>query len=261
MASDPDVVVVLGSGLGAVVEEVRDPVEVGFDELPGFPPAGVTGHAGRYVSGRLAGRNVLVQAGRYHLYEGYSREVVAAPVRLAAALGVRFVLFTNASGAVAPRLEAGALVLIDDHLNLTARSPLTARPRPGEARFPDMSAPYDPELQAIALDAAARARIPLQRGVYAGLLGPSYETPAEVRMVRVLGGDVVGMSTVSEVIVARALGLRCLVLSVVANRAAGLGTGFLEHAEVVDAVARAAKDVGRLIQGVLERLPQSGEAK
>ncbi len=251
----------LGSGLGSVTEALERPVEVAFEDLPGFPGAGVTGHAGRYVAGRLAGRDVLVQAGRYHMYEADADAAVAAPVRLAAALGVRFLLLTNAAGGVGPGLEAGDVVLIDDHVNLMARHPLMGRVRGGEDLFGDMSAPYDPALQRLALEAAVQLRIPLRRGTYAGFLGPSYETAAEVRMARMLGVDLIGMSTVPEVIVARSLGLRCLALSVVANPAAGLAFGPLSHVAVVDAVAGAADRVGRILAGVLERLPQSGVVK
>ncbi len=258
---DPDAVVVLGSGLAGAVGDVKDPIVVPFADLPGFPRAGVAGHEGRYVWGRLADRNVLVQAGRYHMYEGHPETVVAAPVRLAAALGARVLILTNASGGVAPDIEAGDVVLIADHLNLMARNPLVGPVIGSEQRFPDMSAPWDPELQRLALEAAGQLGMGLRRGTYAGLLGPSYETAAEVRMARRMGADVVGMSTVPEVIAARSLGLRCLGLSVVANKAVGLTSAPLRHEEVVEAVGRAAGRVGRLLAAVLEAIPQSVEAK
>ncbi len=264
LTSVPEVVVVLGSGLGGLAERLERPVQVSFEELPGFPPAGVSGHAGRWVSGRLSGRAVVVQSGRYHLYEGYPKAVVAAPVRLAAALGASFLVLTNAAGGVAPDLGPGDIVLLHDHIDLTARHPLTGRLRTGERRFPDMGSAWDPVLQDLAVDAARRLRIPVRPGTYAGLLGPSYETAAEVRMLARLGADVVGMSTVAEVIVARALGLRCLGLSIVANRAVGPGSVPLDHAQVVESVERAGRRVGRLLEAVVEALPealQPGDAK
>jgi len=263
---EPKIVVALGSGLGAPGAHLEGAEEIAFDALPGFPPTGVPGHAGRYLAGSLDGVAVLVQEGRYHGYEGHSDEVVVAPVRLAAALGVRFLLMASAVGGVDPLMEPGDLVLLDDHLNLTGRHPLTGPRREGEQRFPDMSAPYDATLQRLALDVGVELKIRLRRGTYAGVSGPSYETPAEVRMLRLLGGDIVGMSTVLEVIVARALGLRCLGVSVVTNRAAGLSRGPLRHEEVVTS-ARAATDLlGPLLVGVVRALPgldgaQSGEAK
>jgi len=254
----PEIVLVLGSGLGALARRVESPVSVAFDELPDFPPTSVSGHAGRWVAGRLGGRAVLVQEGRYHAYEGWGDAVVAAPVRVAAALGVRSMLMVSAAGGVDPVLGPGELVLLDDHLNLGWRHPLGGPVPEGEQRFPDMSAPYDPRLQRTALAAAARLGIGLHRGVYAGVSGPSYETAAEVRMLRRLGADVIGMSTVPEVIVARARGVRCLAIAVVTNKATGLAPSSLSHDEVV-ATARAAADrVERLLVAVLEALPGSG---
>jgi purine-nucleoside phosphorylase len=206
----PETSVVLGSGLGNVAAAVEDPVVVPFTDVPGFPAAGVAGHAGEYVYGTMGSRPVLVQAGRFHHYEGHAMDVVAAPVRVAAALGVRVLVLTNAAGGVDPELEPGDVVLLEDHLNLMFRSPLIGPTRAGEERFPDMSEPYDAALRRAALAAAERLGVPLRTGVYAALTGPSYETAAEVRMLGRLGADVVGMSTVPEVIVARALGLRCL---------------------------------------------------
>ncbi|MHB1193380.1 MAG: purine-nucleoside phosphorylase [Longimicrobiales bacterium] len=255
MAATPVATLVLGSGLGHVVDAVEDPVSIAFQELPGFPAAGVAGHAGRFVAGRLGGRYVLVQAGRYHAYEGHPGEVVAAPVRLSAALGVGTLVLTNAAGGVDPALEPGDLVLLDDHLNLTCRSPLVGAVADGEVRFPDMTHPYDPDLARLALSVAEELGVPLRRGVYAALLGPSYETAAEIRMLRALGADVVGMSTVPEVLVARARGMRCMALSMVTNKGTGLSAEPLSHAEVVGVGRDAGRRVGALLEGVVRRLP------
>ena len=251
----PHAMLVLGSGLGRVMDAVADAVSVPFEALPGFPPAGVEGHAGRFVAGTLAGRRVLVQAGRYHVYEGYPAEVVAAPIRLSAALGVRTLLLTNAAGGVDPALEPGDLVLVSDHLNLMGGSPLIGPVASGEVRFPDMSRAYDPDLQRVALDVSGRLGIPLRRGVYAALMGPAYETAAEVRMLRTLGADVVGMSTVPEVLVARALGLRCLAISMVTNKGTGLAAEPPSHADVVAVGREASVRVGAVLEGILRELP------
>jgi purine-nucleoside phosphorylase len=256
----PEVALVLGSGLGHMVEALLEPVSVSFHELPGFPPASVQGHAGRFVAGVLGGRRVLVQAGRYHVYEGHGNEVVAAPVRVAAALGAGTLLLTNAAGGVDPALEPGDLVLLEDHLNLMGRSPLMGPVAPGEVRFPDMSHPYDPDLMRLAKSVAEARSIPLRTGVYAGMTGPAYETAAEVRMLRILGADVVGMSTVPEVLVARALGLRCLALSMVTNKGTGLAGSPLSHAEVVEVGRNAGGRVASLFEGILSALPAPAQS-
>lgn len=255
MPEPPRAFLVLGSGLGGVAEAVRDAAEIRFEDVPGLPGAGVRGHAGRFVAGRLEGRPVLVQSGRFHLYEGRPPAVVAAPVRLAAMLGAATMLVTNAAGGIRRDLDPGTVLLLDDQIDLTFRSPLFGPPLPEERRFPDMSAPYDPELQRSALEAAARHRIRLPRGTYAGLTGPSFETPAEIRMLRRLGADAVGMSTVAEVLVARARGVRVLGLSLVTNRAAGLGAGALGHEEVMETAARAGPKLEAIVREVVRELP------
>jgi purine-nucleoside phosphorylase len=243
--------VVLGSGLSHLTSELEGAVEIPFADLPGFPAPGVSGHAGRYLAGRLDGRRVLMQAGRYHLYEGLPPDVVCGPVRVAHRLGVHTVLLTNAAGGVNPSFSPGAIVALQDHLNFTGVSPLAGPVAAGEERFPDMSAPYDPGLLDLA-DAAARAlRIPLLRGVYAAVLGPSFETPAEVRWLARCGADLVGMSTVPEVIVARALGLRCLAFSLVTNKAAGLSDGPLSHEEVLESGRVGGRALGSLLRRVV----------
>jgi purine-nucleoside phosphorylase len=249
----PRVAIVLGSGLGFLADEIADAVRVPYREIPGFPEPGVAGHKGELVAGTLAGVAVLAQSGRFHLYEGHAPAVAARPVRLFAALGVTTLILTNAAGGARPTFRAGTLMLIADHLNLTGRNPLTGPVEAGEERFPDMSAPYDPALRALARAAALEARVALEEGVYAALLGPSYETPAEVRMLRALGADAIGMSTVPEVIVARARGMRCLAFSTITNPAAGMGPP-LAHADVLEVGSRVAGDLAKVIRGVLQRL-------
>lgn len=252
----PKILLVLGSGLGGLAEVVHDAVSVQFGEIPGLPGAGVVGHEGRFVSGRVEGRAVLVQQGRFHFYEDHPEGIVAAPVRLAAGLGVSTAIFTNAAGGVAPDLGPGSILLLDDHLNLMGRSPLLGRVLEGEERFPDMSRPYDPALQELALEVARERGIPLARGTYAAVLGPSYETPAEVRAIRAAGAHAVGMSTVPEVTVARALGMRVLAFSLITNRAAGLGSEPLDHREVLEIGEAAGGRLRELVKAILARWPE-----
>lgn len=252
--SAPAVCIVLGSGLSAIEGELTDASMIPFEDVPGFPAPSVEGHAGRYVVGRLGGADVLIQSGRFHFYEGHSSDVVGAPVRIAASLGVRGIVFTNASGAIRPTLEPGDLVLLSDHINLMSRSPLVGPVLPNETRFPDMSAAYDPRLRELALEAALETGEPLHEGTYVAVLGPSYETPAEVRMLGGFGADVVGMSTVPEVLVARALGLRCVGFSVVTNQAAGLNPGTLSHREVLDVGASAGARLAALLTLLVPRV-------
>ncbi|MEX0856033.1 MAG: purine-nucleoside phosphorylase [Gemmatimonadota bacterium] len=261
LGTSPELLIVLGSGLSSLADALEDSVSLGFDEVPGFPEAGVAGHPGRYVAGRLEGRRVLIQQGRFHYYEGHGDAIVTAPTRMAAALGIDTVIHTNASGGIRGDLTPGTLLLVEDHLNLQGRTPLEGAVRSGEARFPDMSCPYDPELARIAEAAASHLGISLPRGCYGGVLGPNFETPAEVRMLKVLGAHVVGMSTVPEVIVARALGLRVLALSVVVNPASGLTPNPLSHEEVLEAGQMASGALLRLIREIVRRIPgvpQSG---
>jgi purine-nucleoside phosphorylase len=260
----PRTAIVLGSGLSHLADEVTDPRSVSFEELPGFPPSGVAGHAGRFVAGRFGGVEVILQAGRYHAYEGHPMEVVVAPVRLLRAIGVETLIVTNAAGGIDPRLEPGDIVLIDDQINLMGRSPLVGPVAPGEERFPDMSAPYDPELQEVARSVASDLGIPLPGGTYAAMLGPAYETAAEVRMLGLMGAQMVGMSTVPEVLTARASGMRCLGFSMVTNKATGLSQEPIGHQEVMEMGKRAGLRLGRLIEGVVGRIgvaSQSTDAK
>lgn len=250
-AREPRVAIVLGSGLGGLADRVDAAVRIPYGEIPGFHQPTVQGHRGELVAGTLAGVPVLVQSGRFHMYEGHGAQTAALPVRTFAALGVETVVLTNAAGGVNRAFEAGTIMLIRDHLNLTGRSPLEGPVLDGEERFPDMTAAYDAGLLDLARQVAAREGIAVAEGVYAALLGPSYETPAEVRMVERLGGDAVGMSTVVEVIAARARGLRCLGISTVTNPAAGVTADLLSHADVMAVAARVGDQVARLVEGVV----------
>ncbi|MCE9612318.1 MAG: purine-nucleoside phosphorylase [Chthoniobacter sp.] len=243
---NPEWALVLGSGLGAVVDEVDAILSLPYEEIPGLPTSTVSGHAGRFVFGRLAGKRVLVAQGRVHLYEGRTAEEVTAAVQFIAARGVKKLVLTNAAGSLRTDFAPGSWMMLSDHLNLTGTSPLM-----GGANFVDMSAVYAPELRAHFVRLAADEKIVLHEGVYAGLPGPQYETPAEVRMLRTLGADAVGMSTVLEAIQARALGLEVAAFSCLTNMAAGLGTGALDHGEVVATGHTAAASFTRLLTRAL----------
>jgi purine-nucleoside phosphorylase len=247
----PAIAVVLGSGLGFLESKVEKPIKISYEDIPGFPAPTVPGHSGRLVSGKLAGKEVLVQSGRFHMYEGHTAQTCALPVRVFASLGVKTLLLTNAAGGVRRTFGPGTLMLIADHVNLTFRNPLAGAVLPGEERFPDMSDPYDRPLRDIARKVAAAEKIRLDEGVYGGLLGPSYETPTEVRMLDRLGMDAVGMSTVIEVIVARSRGIRCLGISTITNAAAGISATKLSHAEVMEAAEAVKDDLAAVIQGII----------
>lgn len=251
----PTIAVVLGSGLGPLAARIEAPLRIPYREIPGFHPPSVEGHKGELVIGGLGGQTVLAQSGRFHMYEAHGADVAALPVRVFAVLGVTTLIVTNAAGGIRPGFTPGTLMMLADHLNLTGRSPLVGGTLPGEQRFPDMTVGYDQGLRAVAREVAAREAISLEEGVYAGLLGPSYETPAEVRMLAGLGADAVGMSTVVEVIAARARGLRCLGFSTITNSAAGLGGQQLSHAEVMEVAAQIGDRLGTLVEGVIAATP------
>jgi len=249
----PRVAVVLGSGLSGLVDVVESPRYVPYVELEGLPPvASVAGHKGRIVAGTVGGVPVVLFQGREHPYQGVTARNSAFPARLAAALGCDALIVTNAAGGVNESLAPGDIILLSDQMNLTGDSPLIGWPGPeGGTPFVSMRDAFDPELRGIALRAAGEVGVAIKpEGVYAGLLGPAYETPAEVEMLRRLGADVVGMSTVHEVIAARALGLRVLGFSLVTNVAAGVG---LSHEEVLEAGRAAADDLTRLMLAILPR--------
>ena len=250
----PRVAVVLGSGLGFLGEHVEDAVRVPYAAIPGFPRTTVVGHAGEIIAGLLDGTPVIVQSGRFHLYEGHEPLTAALPARLFGELGVRVLVVTNAAGGIRRTFRPGTLMLIADHINLTGRNPLTGAVLPGEERFPDMSDPYDRELRELARKVAAERGIALDEGVYAGLLGPSYETRAEIEMLKRAGADAVGMSTVVEVIAARSRGIRCLGISTITNVAAGLGAQTLSHQEVLETAERVRSRLTALVRGIVQAL-------
>lgn len=250
-----DIALVLGSGLGAYADGLQGARPIPYAEIPNMPTSGVSGHAGNLVIGAKAGQRVAAMQGRAHLYEGWSADEVAFGVRLMAQLGARTLIITNAAGGIAPAFAPGDLMVLTDHLNLTGRSSLVgANDERLGARFVDMTAAYDREMIATANGVAQQLGFELQHGIYAGLLGPAYETPAEVRMLRTLGADAVGMSTVLEVLAARHLGLRVLGISCISNLAAGLSDRPLSHEEVKETAARVQTRFESLLTGILESM-------
>ena len=254
LAASPSVALILGSGLGDLADGIEDAVAVPYAEIPGFAASTVAGHRGRLVAGSLEGTPVVAFQGRYHAYEGHAADALAVPVRTAAGLGARTLVVTCAAGGVNREYGPGTLMLLSDHLNLMGRNPLVGPVRDGESRFPDMTEAYNGELRAHARAVALELGIRVEEGVYAAVLGPSYETPAEIRMLERLGADAVGMSTVPEVIAARALGVRVLGIALVTNAAAGITGMPLDHEEVLEAGVEAAARFQRLVRGVLAGL-------
>ncbi|HEX2167899.1 MAG TPA: purine-nucleoside phosphorylase [Longimicrobiales bacterium] len=250
----PAVSLILGSGLGALADEITDGVAISFADIPGFPAAAIAGHAGRLVIGNLEGVTCAVLQGRFHMYEGHDAAAVALPARMMMSLGASTLIVTNAAGGINRSFVAGDLMLIDDHINFTARSPLTGSVLEGETRFPDMTEAYNARLRGIARAVAARQSIRLVSGVYAAVPGPSYETPAEIRMLERLGADAIGMSTVPEVIVARARNVPVLGISLITNLAAGISANPLSHEEVVAAGTEARGRFTALIRGVIREM-------
>jgi purine-nucleoside phosphorylase len=251
----PEIGLILGSGLGVIGDEVEEGVTIPYGDIPHFPVSTVEGHAGELVVGRLQGRVVALMRGRFHMYEGYEPERTALPVRVMKQLGARSLLVTNAAGGINLDFASGNLMLISDHLNLTGRNPLVG---PNDnalgIRFPDMSDAYSRRLRAIAKETAAELGVTLREGVYAGLLGPNYETPAEIRMLRVLGADAVGMSTVPEVIVARHAGMEVVGISCISNMAAGILDQPLSHEEVMETTERVKSQFVSLVLALLPKL-------
>jgi purine-nucleoside phosphorylase len=251
----PSIAIVLGSGLGGCVESLDDRVSMGYERLPHWPAPLVPGHEGRLVVGRMRGRTVVALAGRCHLYEGHSLHAVTFGVRVLGLLGVRVLILTNAAGGVQTAFEPGALMVIDDHVNLMGCNPLVG---PNDdrfgPRFPDMSQVYSARLRTLADLAGRAARIPLVHGTYGALSGPSYETAAEIRYLRMIGVDAVGMSTVPEAIVARHMGLEVLGLSCISNMAAGVLPQPLDHADVLSTMRRARGAFLLLLEGIVGQL-------
>jgi purine-nucleoside phosphorylase len=253
--TDVRVALVLGSGLGAFADELGEAESIPYAEIPGFARPTVEGHAGRLVVGRVGGVGVAAMQGRFHFYEGYTLEEVTFPVRVLGLLGAKSVVLTNAAGGLNNSYEQGSLILISDHLNLMGTNPLLGRndERFGP-RFPDMTEVYDREYQEAAIAESREMGLELRRGVYAALTGPSYETPAEIRMLRLLGADAVGMSTVPEAIVARQMGLRVLGLSCITNMAAGVLDKPINHEEVIETGERVRETFAELLSRVIPRL-------
>jgi purine-nucleoside phosphorylase len=251
----PRVALVLGSGLAGLADAFEQPASLSFADIAGMAEATVAGHPGRLVFGRCEGVDVVAMQGRLHAYEGHPLSQVVLGVRVMARLGASTLIVTNAAGALDPALPAGSLLCITDHINLTGQNCLVG-PNEGALgpRFPDLSEAYDSRLRALAQEAARAAGVQLAEGVYAGVLGPSYETPAEVRMLRLLGASAVGMSTVQEVIAARHMGVRVLGLSCLTNLAAGLTSEPLSHAEVERSARASSAALTSIVRGVLKHL-------
>ena len=251
----PQVGVVLGSGLGAFADELTDRVEIPYEEIPGWPRSTAIGHAGKLVLGKIGNTVVAVQSGRAHFYEGYDIGQVTFGARVLGKLGIKSLLLTNAAGGINLQYTQGALVLISDHINLQGQNPLIG---PNDdslgPRFPDMSDAYSKEYRTIAKQVAVEMGTSLSEGVYAGLLGPNYETPAEIRYLRTIGADLVGMSTVPEVIVARHMGVKCLAISCVTNMAAGILNQEINHEEVLETGAKVRGTLVEMLKRIIPRL-------
>jgi purine-nucleoside phosphorylase len=251
----PSIGVVLGSGLGAFAEELSERIDIPYADIPGWPHSTAIGHAGKLIIGKLGAIDVAVMAGRAHLYEGYGMDRVTYGVRVLQSIGVRSMVFTNAAGGINLALERGGLVLISDHINLQGGNPLVG---PNDdslgPRFPDMSEAYSRAYRDTAKEVAAQQCIAVSEGVYAAMLGPSYETPAEIRYLRAIGADVVGMSTVPEVIVANHMGMKVLGISCVTNMAAGILPQKINHEEVLETGAMVRDTLVRFLKALLPRL-------
>ncbi len=250
----PACAIILGSGLGGLADKIEHARRLPYGEIPGFHATHVVGHKGQIIAGTLGGREVIALAGRFHMYEGHAPQVSAFPVRVIHALGAKTLFVSNASGGIRRTFSAGDLMVIEDHINLQFVNPLAGPVESTDERFPDMSAPYSPRLKALLREAAKKLHLPLQAGVYVGLLGPTYETLAEVRMLERLGADATGMSTVPEVILANALGLEVVGVSLISNPAAGLSPEKLSHADVMRAAEAAGEKFCQLVTEFVSRL-------
>src|SRR5581483_5973421 len=248
----PRVGIILGTGLGGFAQQVKTEAVIGYETIPHFPRATALGHRGQFVCGTIAGLGVVTMEGRFHLYEGYTAAQITLPVRVMHALGIELLIISNASGGLNPEHQPGDLLIIDDHINLMGANPLVG---PNDdalgPRFPDLSRPYDPDLIERALSIAAREGIVAHRGIYIALTGPNYETRAEYRFLRMIGGDVVGMSTVPEVIVAAHCGLRVLAISTITNVARPEAAEPTNGQAVIAAAAKAEEKVRRIVLGIL----------
>nr|WP_078550552.1 purine-nucleoside phosphorylase [Litchfieldia alkalitelluris] len=251
----PEIGLILGSGLGVLADEIENAIKIPYSDIPEFPVSTVEGHAGQLVYGTLRGKTVLAMQGRFHFYEGYSLEKVTFPIRVMKQLGVSTLIVTNAAGGVNESFEAGDLMLISDHINNMGTNPLLGEnDKDLGVRFPDMSEAYSKELRKLARSVAEKLNINIKEGIYVGNTGPSYETPAEVRMLRVLGGDAVGMSTVPEVIVARHSGLKVLGISCISNMAAGILDQPLTHDEVIETTEKVKANFLAFVKEIVNRI-------
>ncbi|HLR88661.1 MAG TPA: purine-nucleoside phosphorylase [Atopostipes sp.] len=249
-----EVGLILGSGLGELADEIENPIVIPYEEIPSFPVSTVEGHAGQLVYGMLGGKHVLALQGRFHYYEGYSMDEVTFPVRVMSMLGTDSIIVTNAAGGVNENFTPGDLMLITDHINSFGTNPLIG-PNDDKfgPRFPDLTQAYDLDYQKLVKDVATDLNLSLQEGVYYGTTGPTYETPAEVRMIQTVGGDAVGMSTVPEVIVARHAGIRVVGISCISNLAAGMGEE-LNHEDVIAVTTKIRSSFKQLIVNVLQKI-------
>ena len=251
----PEIAITLGSGLGDLAERLDAPLTIPYKEIPHFPVSTVSGHKGQFVCGKLGGKEVLCMQGRFHYYEGYDLKQVTMPVRVMKLLGIDCLLVTNAAGGINTGFHAGTLMLIEDHLNLTGENPLIGENLDAFGdRFFDMTVAYDKEYRTLAKATAEELNIPLATGVYAWLTGPNFETPAEIRYLRTIGADAVGMSTVPEVLVARHSGIRVLGISCITNLAAGMTDNTLSHEEVKETADRVQNEFIRLVTGIVSRM-------
>lgn len=251
----PEIGLILGSGLGVLADQISQPIIIPYADIPGFPISTVEGHAGQLVFGELCGKKVIAMQGRFHYYEGYSMDKVTFPVRVMKLLGAEKLVVTNAAGSVNESFKPGDLMLITDHINLMGTNPLIgANELRFGPRFPDMSEAYNKDLRNLAKQIALQQGLDLKEGIYVGNTGPTYETPAEVRMARVMGGDAVGMSTVPEVIVARHCGMRVLGISCLTNMAAGILDQPLSHDEVMETTEKIKESFLRFVKEIIENL-------
>jgi len=260
-STQPEIGLILGSGLGSVADQVKDAVTVPYSEIPHFHTTAVEGHKGQIILGNMNGVSVAILQGRFHFYEGYPMEEVVFPTRTICALGIQTLVLTNAAGAIDTRFRPGDLMLIEDHLNLMGDNPLKG-PNLAQLgpRFPDLSEAYNKSCLELFQTVSTELEIPVHKGVYAGLLGPTYETPAEVRMLRVLGADAVGMSTVPETIAANHLGVRVAGISCITNLAAGLSPHKLSHQEVIDVSKIGAEKIKKLLITAIPRMVHKQKA-
>ncbi len=255
ITTSPGIGLILGSGLGVLAEQIQQPIILPYADIPEFPVSTVEGHAGQLVFGELCGKKVVAMQGRFHYYEGYSMDQVTFPVRVMKLLGVETIIVTNAAGSVNENFAPGDLMLITDHINFMGTNPLIgANDERFGPRFPDMSEAYNKELRNLAIQIAMTQGLDLKEGIYVGNTGPTYETPAEIRMARVMGGDAVGMSTVPEVIVARHCGMKVLGISCLTNMAAGILDQPLSHDEVIETTEKVKEKFLRFVKEIVKDL-------